>query len=446
MSKRLDLIISDDVAYLPGIRAGVFMGAGPMPAVRPSEPKIELLNNITPYASWGDDNLFPQNIIEMSSRSTELPSLLEWKARAALGKEVLPFTRSYDAATGTLKDEFCNDPKILAFLSSIPTKRYMREAYNDFFWFWNVFPDLIKSKGGDEIAYIGVNEAAHCRWSVQNDKGIIEKCWISPNWGTGMVKEDNALILPVIDPYNWNAVEDIKKNTSNRFVYPISFPSPGKTYYQLSTWDGFRTSGWMAIAEKIPVFKQHLMKNQMHIKYLITIPSNHWENHYEGWHNKSEEEQMQLKRKTLTEINDRLTNVENAGKSIMNEVSIDAEGKVQPGWKIEVIDDKFKEGAYLEDSQEASAHLMRALGLDPTLVGQGPGKNMGAGSGSDKRIAFNLYCALQNPYRDVVLEPFHFIADYNGWKEKYPTLTFKTVEVELETLDKSHQTSQLKAA
>jgi len=444
------ILFSDNVAYLPGGRAAVYMGgvSMPAPAVRPSEPKPTLLTgSVGPYAYWGDNNLFPQDLIDLASKSTELPALLEWKARAAQGKEVLPFLRKYDSVQKKLVDEYLDDPEILAFLTSIPTQRYFREAYNDFFWFWNVFPDLIKSKGGDKIAYIGTHDASHCRWGIQDDKGVIQECWVSPNWATNSVTRENAGVHKVVDPYNWAAVDALKADTAtNRVVYPISYPSPGKTYYQLATWDGFRTSGWMAIAAKIPQFKEALMKNQMHIKYLIQIPTNYWASVYEGWEDKSEEEKNACKLVTLNQINDKLTNVENAGKSILNEVGYDAEGNQLPGWKIEVVDDKMKEGAYLEDAQEASDHLMRALGLDPTLVGQSPGKSMGGGSGSDKRIAFNLYCALQKPYRDVVLEPLQFIAQYNGWKDKYPTLTFKTVEVELETLDKSHQTSTDKIA
>jgi len=448
-SKGSGIIFSDNIAYLGGVGAAVMMSAGPyQPVIAPSEPKADVEGQKSDWANWGDDNLFPQTIIELASKSTELPSLLEWKARAAQGKEVLPFTRKWDVAKGKMIDEFVDDPEILAFLSSIQTKRYLREAYNDFFWFWNVFPDMIKSTGGDKIAYIGTHDASHCRWGLQDDKGVVKECFISPNWKGGKVKRENALVLKTIDPYNWNAVEDLKANAAlKRFVYPISYPSPGKTYYQLATWDGFRTSGWMAIAQNIPIFKAAIMKNQMHIKYLIKIPSNYWATAYEGWEDKTEEQKNACKVEKLTQINEKLTNVENAGKSILNEVGYDADGNILPGWAIEVIDDKLKEGAYLEDSQEASAHLMRSLGLDDTLIGKGPGKGgMGGGSGSDKRVALNIYCALQNPYRDVVLEPFAFAAQYNGWMDTYPTLTFKTIEVEIETLDKSHSTSTEKAA
>lgn len=443
-------LMVDSIAYLPESGAAIQMAADPAyePAVRPDDPLIKEDGQTNPFAPWGDDNLFPQTIIEAASKSTELPALLEWKARAAQGKEVLPFTRRWDMAKGKMVDEFVDDKEILDFLGSIQTKRYLREAYNDFFWFWNVFPDMIKSKDGEKIAYIGTHDASHCRWALQDNKGVIRKCWISPNWKQGNVTQANALITDVVDPYSYSVVDDLKaKKNIKRFVYPLCYPSPGKTYYQLATWDGFRTSGWMAIAEKIPVFKQAMMKNSMNIKYLIQIPSNYWGTAYEGWDDKTEEQKNDCKRQTLAAINASLTDVDNAGKSILNEVAYDPEGKMLPGWNIIVIDDKVKEGAYLEDSQEASAHLMRALGLDDTLIGKGPGKGgMGGGSGSDKRVALNIYCALQKPYRDVVLEPFYFIAEYNGWKERYPTLIFKTIEVELETLDQAHTTSVERAA
>jgi hypothetical protein len=441
------VLFSDNIAYLPNAKAAVYLGGGDLPAVRPGEPQVTTYGSVADYAPWGDDNLFPQNIVELASKSTELPALLDWKSRAAQGKEVLPFTRKYDPEKNKIVDSYVDDPEIYEFLTSIQTKRYFREAYNDFFWFWNVFPDLIKSAGGDKIAYIGIHEATDCRWGKQNSNGVIEQCWVSPNWGAGNVNRDNADIHPVIDPYSYHNIEKLKEDkATKRFVYPISYPSPGKKYYQLAPWDGFRTSGWMAIAEKSPKFMDAKLTNGMHIQWLIKIPTTYWATVYENWDDKTEDEKNACKLKTLNDVNAKLTNVENAGKSILNEVGYDAEGNVLPGWDIEEISSGSKGGEQIANSQEASAHLRVALSLDPALVPPGPSNNNNLGGGTEKRIAFNMYCALQNPYRDVVLEPLHFIAKYNGWKDKYPTLTFKTVEVELETLDKAHATSEDKAA
>ena len=75
----------------------------------------------------------------------------------------------------------------------------------------------------------------------------------------------------------------------------------------------------------------------------------------------------------------------------------------------------MKDGMYLEDSGEATAHIYTALGIDATLVNTPTKGGMGAGSGSDKREAFNIYMALRKSDQDLILEPLNLIRDFNGW-------------------------------
>jgi hypothetical protein len=118
-----------------------------------------------------------------------------------------------------------------------------------------------------------------------------------------------------------------------------------------------------------------------------------------------------------------MAGAENTGNSLMVTFSSNPQlQKEYPGWKITAIDNKIRDGIYIEDSQEASSHLLFALAVDPTLIGSAPGKGMGAGSGSDKQAAFNQYISLCQAHADIILEPLHFIRDYNGWD---PRLTFK---------------------
>jgi hypothetical protein len=454
---KTEIFFANDIAYLPGIKAAVQMGNGTnarvrgngagsnTPAVAASSPKTFDLSGAQQVANWGDDNLFPQTIIALAEKSTELPALLDWKARAAQGAIVLPYHRFYNEETHVWDERPIQDADIMAFFTSEMMKRYYREAYVDFYWFWNVFTDLIKNEEGDKIAYIGTHEASWCRWLKMNDKGIIEKMAVASTWDSGTfdAKSVYGMLLDVVNPYDWNLIDNLKNNSSlQRFVYPVSYPSPGKAYYQLAPWDGIRTSGWLDLAAKIPVFKAAIMKNQMRINYLIKIPTNYWNAAYSDWQTLTQEQQTERKKAKLTEINDKLTGVENAGKSIMNEVGVDVDGTKLEGWDIEVIEDKLKDGSYIEDSQEASAHLLRALGLDGTLVGQGPGRNLNAGGGSDKLIAFNMYVALLGAQRQVVDEPVYFASRYNGYIERYPTFFIKTIEAAPQALDTSRKVSQ----
>lgn len=437
-----DVIFSDNIALMPEHGVGVMM-LGETPQTSPASPKVkESGGGNSDIAEWGDGNSFPQDIIELAQRSTELPTLLDWKARALQGKDVLPYQLKFDADKRDFYHEYIDDQEILDFLSDNTFKRYMREAANDFFWFWNVFPELIKGKSGNKIAYLGTQDASFCRWGKMNAKGVIDKCFVNANFPDAKSGDAETIKYDVIDPYSFQAVEAVQKSSKNSFIYPISYPSPGKNYYQLAPWNGFVTSGWADIAAEIPKFKKAIMKYQITIKYLICIPVNYWEAVYPDWRKKTADEQKTIKKNKVNEINKTLSGAENAGQSILCEVGFDQNGRELPAWKIVPIEDKLKEGAYLEDSREASQHLRSALGLDSALTGDGPGKGMGAGSGSDKRVAFNIYVSLQQPYRDVILEPLYFIAKYNGWLKKHPNLRFKFVEIELETLDKSHQTAK----
>lgn len=454
MSDKTEILFEESVAYLPGAKAAVYMGqnarvgktstSSNTPAVSNSDPVVFDLSSVQDVAYWGDDNLFPQTIIALAEKSTELPSLLDWKARAAQGARVLPYEWVYNEVTKVWDEQPITDKDIVSFFLSETTKRYYREAYTDYYWFWNIFPDLIKNVEGDKIVYIGTHDASWCRWKKMDDNGHINKAIVCSSWATAMQEDSKyTKTFDVVNPYDWNLVENLQNNKSiKRFIYPVSYPSPGKAYYQLAPWDGIRTSGWLDLAAKIPAFKKAIMQNQMHIKYLIRIPTNYWASVYSDWDTLTDVQKTEKKKETLNTINTKLTDVENAGKSILNEVGYDVNGDKLPGWDIEEIGDKLKEGAYIEDSKEASAHLLRALSLDGTLVGQGPGRDLNAGGGSDKLIAFNMYCALLGPQRQVVDEPVYFVARYNGWVERHPFFFIKTIEASPQALDTSRKVSQ----
>ncbi len=112
-----------------------------------------------------------------------------------------------------------------------------------------------------------------------------------------------------------------------------------------------------------------------------------------------------------------MAGTDGAGKSIMTITMPDPQnpGNTIKVFTVTAVDDKIKSGLYIEDSQEASSHIYTALQVDPTLSGISPGKQMGAGSGSDKRVAFNVFSALHKFHRDLLLEVLNLVRDYNGW-------------------------------
>jgi hypothetical protein len=142
-------------------------------------------------------------------------------------------------------------------------------------------------------------------------------------------------------------------------------------------------------------------------------------------------------------MNSFLTDVENSGKSF---ISYAFYSKVKQdyltGWKIEVIQNKLDNSAYLPDSQAANSEILFAIGVDPCLIGAGnPGGKLGAGSGSDKREAYWMLNADMGTDRSVSLSPLYFIRDFNKWD---PTIQFDYVTVDTSQTQDQHPTKTAK--
>ncbi len=64
---------------------------------------------------------------------------------------------------------------------------------------------------------------------------------------------------------------------------------------------------------------------------------------------------------------------------------------------------------------------------------------MGAGSGSDARVAFNNFISTSTFEQDLILEVLHLVRDYNGWPEN---LEFRFKQPLIMTMDKGKQVQQ----
>jgi hypothetical protein len=205
-----------------------------------------------------------------------------------------------------------------------------------------------------------------------------------------------------------------------------------------------RKSGWLDVAQAIPEFKKQLFINQLSIKYIIEADIRYWDWKYPDWSEKKEGERKQLIAEELDAFEKTMAGTSGAGKSVMSVTMPDPNGGPPISvFKVTPIDDKIKSGLYVEDSQEASSHIYTALQVDPTLSGISPGKGMGAGSGSDKRVAANLFVNTHSFHQDLILEVLNLVRDYNGWDSE---LEFRFLNPEINTLDKPGESTVKTAA
>lgn len=381
-------------------------------------PVVEKSLNPTDYQPWGDSNDYPTEVYEKCRTNSIIPSTISWKARALRSGGVRYGVIDGYKPDGTEIFRPIDVPEINEFLDRIDIESYLEEALLDLIWFNHFFAEIALQRDRKKAVSLMIQEATFCRFSKQNPKtGLIEKVFIDGNWVTRKSASELKSV-PLIDTY-WDAVGNVRKSKATKFIYPVSIASPGKNYYQIPDWHSIIDGDWLSVANKIPKFKSFLMENQMSIKYVIHIPESWWDWKYPGFNSSNKYDDAARKsimKKEIDRFNTLLTGIENTGKGLFLTFKTDANRNEYTKWEIKALDTVRQSGEYMEESQEASSHILYALNVDGTLIGSTPGKSLGAGSGSDKRVAWNIFIINNKPLQDKVVKPLDFITKYNGWK------------------------------
>ncbi|PJJ59439.1 hypothetical protein [Hymenobacter chitinivorans] len=392
-------------------------------------------------ALWGPNNDFPQQVLAEISKSSIIPPVLDWKTRAIYGKGIVygKVTGYDDKGNEIFKREKNDEIKAFFRRSNIP--RFGFEGIQNLVNFANGWPELVLSKDRSEITSLATLDTTFCRYSVQKPgEAVPALLHHSANWPEAKPGDGFTTSIPVLDPY-FDVAESLRADTRGfKYVYPLSLPSPGQALYQLIPWNSIRKSGWLDVAQTIPEFKKALFKNQLSLKYIIEAHEGYWKWKYPDWDTKTTEDRRQIIGDELADFEKTMAGAEGAGKSILTITFTDPQnpGQLIQAFKVTAIDDKIKSGIYIEDSQEAASHIYTALQVDPTLSGISPGKGMGAGSGSDKRVAFNAFIATHYYLQQLILEPLNLVRDYNGWD---PDIEFRFLNTEINTLDQAAESS-----
>ena len=396
-------------------------------------------------APWGEDNDFPQKVIADVQKVPAIGELLDKQARLLYSGGLVWGKLEYgDDGQEILKplEKSKHDP-IRLFMRRTNIDRYLMEAAVDLYWFYNVFPEIVLSYDRSEIVQICVQAAEECRWAKQNPStGLVQTCYINANWPDAKATDALTKKLNVLDPY-YDPAEALRARTDGtNYIYPISYPTPGQKLYQLANWNSLRLSGWLDIVLAIPKFKKALLENQLTIKYHIEISNQYWGWKYKGFDALKKEEQVKIMQDDIQAFCDAFIGPEKTGKPFFTSFQTDVhQNKEFAGWKINVIDDKIKDGQYLEDGKEASSQIMNAIGVHPALTGMTPDSGLG-GAGSNIREAFTLHILTNRPHQDLILSPLYLIAQYNGWD---PEVEFRFRNSFMTTLDKGKETSKTTA-
>lgn len=384
-------------------------------------------------AYWGDGNDFPQLVYKDIKENTILGSALDFKARA-MCSEFMYGKVEYDEL-GKEKFTPVVDPTVQEWIKKTRMlTTYLFPACQDFSHFSAVFPEIVLSQDRKSIVNISRQKAAHCRFSTQDEKGNIPFTYITPNWDKRpslkeVIKIDNVQVD--FDPIGY-----VQFTKAKRYIYPVLYPSIDETYYPLSVWNAIRESKWLDVAKTIPAYKKAYFENSSTLRYHVEIADWWWEKRYEGFFQKDPAERIKLITEVIDDFEDRMTGVEKAFKSVVSMMKVIEGDKEYSGWKITPIKGEKMDSGDLETSQEASQHIMFALGLHPSIMGSTPGGKLNS-SGSEQRIALNNFYITHRVHQEMILDPLQFVFDFNGWDY---TVRFKNPLIH--TLDAGNEISK----
>lgn len=401
------------------------------------------------YIEWGDSDKFPTTLAKAVRKNGSASSAMRVKERTHYGNG-LTLYKNGKSEGGKKVVEFVpieEEPEIEMFLKKIRYKLFLQETIKDLEWFNIAFPEFVLSVDRKSIASVRRQKTAWCRYAAPNAKGFVDHIYVSSKFGnvSSIDLEDKEYVseIPLINPYltKEEIIEYCIEKNIDRFVIPFGYPLSDESFYPEADWHSILNSGWLDVANSVPEYKLNIFKNQVSIKYLIEIDERYFEKTYqEEWHKYPLEQKLAIRKDIIQTITDELSGNKNSGKSISSIMFTDSNDNQISAVKITPIDDKFKDGSYLPEAEAANSEVLFAMGVDPSVIGAGiPGGKLGAGSGSDKRVAFNIMQALKTSDRDVSLSVLEFIQDFNSWN---PKIKFAYENTEITTLDKNPTSTQ----
>lgn len=412
--------------------------------------KVQLKDKVGEIASWGTNNKYPQEIIEQMTAGSGR-SGLRFRRKAHYGGGIILYDDKPDE-NGKKSIKLLNVtdfPEIETFFKKSQIKKYTKEIISDLEWLYICFPEYILQDNYQKITRVKRQKAAWCRYEVINAvNGLIENIYISQKFGRESVNIDSEYVstVPHIDPY-WS-VEEVKeycqKNQIKKFIRPAFYPLIDEAYYPSADWHVVVRNGWLKVASGVPELKEAIAKNQSIIKYQIEIDERYFETkYYPEWKDKKVQDRITIREELIDSINQSLVGNKNAGKSIQSMMFIDDKGVQTSAIKITAIDDKLKDGSFLPDAEAANSEILVAMSVDSSLIGGSgiPGGKIGSGSGSDKRVAFNIHQALNKDDREYSMDTLEFVFEYNAWTPK-----IGIQDTEITTLDKNPTGTQTATA
>jgi hypothetical protein len=416
----------------------VDMSNGPSPAKKLKSTIKEELFSYMPWAAWGSNNLLPQEMIRDIETCGILNSIIDGKARFAIGEGMVPVILKNNNGKKVI-DSYVEDPEILDFIEANDL------YYNQFGWvkdlngIGNMACRFMLNGGKDKIVTIKRDDVTEIRLSKEdpNAGGRIREAHYSADWDRVIGVNDNRIFkIPVLNCHNplYDLQEKAKSGVVEHTLF-TRYTSWGKHYYSTPLW--YAAYKWVKIAQGVPEMKAAMFENNMRLKYMVIIFENYWEEAYEDWGDIDDDEKENRRNTLYDEIDAWLVGSKNAYKSIYINGKFSLDGKPQQYIDIKPIEDTTKPGELLPDSAAANSEIAFAMLFNNAIIGgnQASGLYEQSQGGSNVRESIAMQVMINEPERKKAKQPLVITAQFNGWTKRLPGLDFITQSSVLTTLD-----------
>lgn len=369
-------------------------------------------------AYWGKKNDLPYYREELIAGNNIVPSLIERKRDIMCGQGWYAYQERFiDDDTGLMTrvvDEVPMTPEMIDFFSKF--KKQAKRLVGEILKHGIAMPEFVRAKGG-KIISIESLEMKYMRSGRQSGRGKVSHWYWSNFWYTvdsNVLPKDRVIIpVPVYDA----------AAKQGKFVLPLCDDLLNDGYYPMPSYWGGRH--WINLSNIIPLFHEANLKHGSAPRFHIVVPHDYfWDYAAMNLHMpESPEHQAILKNAAdkeaqfINDINEVLVGVGNTGRPIVtkSEIIEVLGGRYDRRIHIEEIKYEINDEALLKLYAASNVANVSAQALHPTLASIEPGSK-GIGSGTEIRIAFQLYLIIAAPMvREMLGEVLELVKRENGW-------------------------------
>ena len=393
------------------------------------------------YVPYGDDDQLPFKVMQRIGENMVTSQCQLFNVQACYGQGV----RFIDRDTR----EDTQEADIRSFCLRNSLHELFLEQATDMKFFFTSITKIILCRDHSRIVKVRHKEMCYCRFARLAGKKRFEYV-LYGDWRDGAPDPNDIEVLPMLDfydplgdlmirmgkeadPMTGEKRKAPKDGTDCEFAIVCRMATPGRQVYSRPYFFSAFRDAWFDIYELIGISKRFMIQNTSAPRLQIEVHDDYWDVVCDNEGITDEDERKDRIKQEKQNIIDFVCGPKNAGKALISGYYVDPSGKEHSMVRVVNLNQGKKEGGdWADDMQEAANTLCFAFGVHPNLIGATPGKSQMNNSGSDKRELFTMKQALEKPFHDVMMKPYHVILHYNGWSDKVtvdvPMLMLTTID------------------